>query len=261
MYRLLIVTDDPKATDMLTAMNGWESMGFKRPKLITTAGGAEEVLSQRRVDAIAVQNAPAFASLFSYLDETQPDLPMFDIAGDEQAQRDVLQQLYRLLVRVNADDSNDEYDEATRRQQIREKWMKKLIGGMVSTEAQIEREARLYRCRERMDVPCVLARLQLPEDDSFLSERWHYGSERLETALRNFFGFEHAGVRMYVAVVSQSEVRVLCYPLGEKAIDQPSVASYVHETLEQVDHYLGLHMEVLELCPLPGLKAFAQTNS
>ena len=52
--------------------------------------------------------------------------------------------------------------------------------------------------------------------DVFLTERWHYGGERLETALRNFFGREHGHMLLRVAVVSPQEVRVLCYPRDER---------------------------------------------
>jgi len=258
VYRLLIVTGDKAQQDMLSAMDGWQAMGFKPPQVLATADEAVDFLSKRSVDAIAVEQTPALDAFRTYLDEKAPNKPLFEIAPSAEEQRERIQELYRLLTRLSADDSNDEYDDAYKLQLQRERWLKRVIGGLVSSEQDLARQLQLYRCRERVDVPCVLARLELPEDDSFLSSRWHYGSERLETALRNFFGFEHDHMLMHVAVVSQEEVRVLCYPAESgEGVSENAAFDYVQETLEQIDHYLGLHMNVLEMRRVPGLAAFA----
>lgn len=258
MYRLLIVTGDKAQQDMLSAMDGWQAMGFKPPQILSTADEAMDYLSQRSVDAIAVEQTPALHAFRTYLDEKAPHKPLFEIASSAEEQRERILELYRLLTRLSADDSNDEYDDAYKLQLQRERWLKRVIGGLVASEQDMVRQMQLYRCRERVDVPCVLARLELPEDDAFLSSRWHYGSERLETALRNFFGFEHDHMLMHVAVVSQEEVRVLCYPSENgEGVSENAAFDYVQETLEQIDHYLGLHMNVLEMRRVPGLAAFA----
>lgn len=261
MYRLLIVTGDEAQQSMLSAMDGWQAMGFKPPQVLSTADEAVDYLNKRRVDAIAVGVSPDLEDFRAYLDEKAPNKPLFEIAASPQEQRERILELYRLLTRLSADDSNDEYDDAYKLQMQREQWLKRIIGGLVPTESDMARQMQLYRCRERLDVPCVLARLELPEDDTFLSNRWHYGSERLETALRNFFGFEHDHMLMHVAVVSQEEVRVLCYPAEAGVGVSENIAfEYVQETLEQIDHYLGLHMNVLEMRRVPGLAAFASNH-
>ena len=262
MYRLLIVTHDPNEAEMLSTMEGWEKLGFKPPRLCTTADEAIDKLSRHRVDAIAVADAPEMEAFLAYLDEHHPNKPLFEIAETADAQREVLHQLSVLLNRLRADDTNDDYDDAYRLQMQRERWLKRLIGGMVTTEQEMRRQMRLYRCREHLNVPCVLARMEMSDDDGFLSNRWHYGGERLEQALRNFFGYEHDRMLMHVAVVSQEEVRVLCYPACEaEGISENAAFEYVQETLEQVDHYLGLHMKVLEVRRVPGLQAFAQNEN
>ena len=258
MYRLLIVTHDPKKLEMLSAMNGWEKLGFRRPQLCQSAQEAMDSLSIRQTDALAVEETPDFDELYAWLNEKYPHKPLCAVADSEEQQRVLVQELYRLLTRLSADDSNDEYDEAYRLQQERERWLKKVIGGMGSSAEEICRHLKLYRCRERMDVPCVLARLEMTDEDGFLSNRWHYGGERLEQALRNFFGYEHDHMLMHVAVVSSEEVRVLCYPIcEEEGVSENGAFEYVQETLEQVDHYLGLHMKVLEVRRVAGLQAFA----
>lgn len=261
MYRLLIVTDEPAAKDMFAAMEGWEAMGFKAPRVLSSTAEALDYMSSHRLDAVAAQRTPAFEELFTKLDECYPNLPLVEIARTEEEQRAAVRELYSLLTRLRADDTNDEYDDASQFARQRDRWMRKVISGMIPTEEQLRRQLRLYRCMENPDVPCVLARLELPDDDNFLSERWHYGSERLETALRNFFGCEHDHMQMRIAVISQEEVRILCYPVSaENGVSENAAFEYVQETVEQIAHYIGLHMHIIDVRRIAGLKALTAEN-
>lgn len=263
MYRLLIVTDDPNVQNMFTAMQGWEAMGIKPPRLRSTVEEAVECMHKHHIDAIAVDASPAFETLYAYLDEHYPDMPIFTIEADADAQLQTVREVYRLLTRLGADDSNDEYDDAHKLEVLRERWLHKVVSGMIPTESVLERELKLYRCTERANVPCVLARLSLPTDDTFLAERWHYGSERLETALGNFFGREREHMLLHIAVVSQQEVRVLCYPLcAQEGVRESVVRDVILETVEQIENYLGLALQVLDVRRLDGLAAFtAERNA
>ena len=262
MYRLLIVTEDPNAQSMFAAMEGWEALGFKPPRVRTSVREAVECMSKHHIDAVAVEQSPSFDDFLSHLDEQYPNVPLFQIASTPEEQRELVHEVYRLLTRLSADDSNYEYDQTSLLCQQRDRWLHKVISGMIPTEADMARQLRLYRCTEKLDVPCVLARLEFPQDDHFLSERWHYGSERLETALRNFFGRGHDHMLTHVAVVSTEEVRVLCYPEDEQeGVSENAAFGYVQETAEQIDHYLGLSMKVLDVRRLSGLKAFAAENA
>lgn len=254
MYRLLIVTENQAVTDMITAMQGWEKLGFKAPRLRSTADEAVACMQKHHIDAVAVDPTAVFEGFAAYLDQQYPDVPMFQIASDEQTQRVIMQELSSLLARINADDSNDDLDTAYQMQVQRERWMKKLISGMVASEEQLSRQLNLYRIHAQINVPCVLARLEMSDEDGFMSERWHYGSDRLETALRNFFGRGHSHMLMHVAVISPEEVRVLCYPESQDHCVSENIAyDYMHETLEQIENYLGLHMNILNVCRLSGL--------
>lgn len=258
MYRLLMVTDDAAVLERLSAMTGWEAMGYKPPHLRSSVEGAMECLGRHSVDAVAVAQVPALDPLLPYLDEKYPRTPLLEIADTEEEQYAMLKELANLLTRLAADDSNDEYDQIARFDQQRERWLRKVIAGIVPTQADICRQLRLYRCGTALNKPCMLTRLEVPQDDSFLSERWHYGSERLETALRNFFGTQREHMLIHVAVISPKEVRVLCYPADEQAdMSEKVILSFVQETVEQVQHYLGLRMQVLETRRLSGLGDFA----
>ena len=66
---------------------------------------------------------------------------------------------------------------------------------------------------------------------------------------------------LHVAVISPEEVRVLCYPVTEDdTLLESAVRAYVEETAQQIDHYLGLHMQVAEVRLVPGLSTFAAEN-
>ena len=262
MYRLLIVTDDPATQSMMSAMEGWEAMGFRVPRIRATVEEAVEALEKHQIDAVAVSDSPAFAGFMALLDEQYPNLPLFDIASTQEEQREIVHSVYRLLNRLNADDSDDNYDYDSRMQEERDRQMKKLLCGLVPTAAELVRQHRLCRCSEQLDVPCVLVRLSIPEDNTFMEERWRYGSERLETALRNFFGRETEGMLLYVAVVSTGEVRLLCYPtVADEGVSENAVFDYVQETLEQIEHYLGLELQLNDVRRLPGLACFAADSN
>ena len=255
MYRLLIVTENQRVSDMISAMQGWEKLGFKPPRLRTTAEDAVECMKKHHIDAVAVEPAPAFEGLLNYLDKQYPDMPMFQIADDAEKQMQIVQEVSRLLTRLNADDSNDDYDLALSMQVQRDRWIKKLVSGLIKGEEELLRQMQLYRCHIQPNLPCVLARLEMSDEDGFMSVRWHYGSDRLETALRNFFGQGYSHMRMHVAVVSPEEVRVLCYPESPEACVSENIAyDYMHETVEQIENYLGLHMNIVSVQRISGLR-------
>ena len=74
MYRLLIVTENQSVRDLFIAMEGWESMGFKPPRLRQTTQEALECMQKHQIDAIAVDNDPAFDELNRFVEEQCPAL-------------------------------------------------------------------------------------------------------------------------------------------------------------------------------------------
>ena len=254
LYRLLIVTGNQGVSERISAMQGWEKLGFKPPRLRATAEEALECLQKHAIDAIAVEDNPAFDGLLAALDQRYPDLPMFPIEEDQEQLFGIMQELSRLLTRLKADDSDDHRDAAVNMQVQRERWLKKLISGMVGSD-ELDRQMKMYRFGARLDLPCVLARLGMTDEDGFMSVRWHYGSDRLETALRNFFGHEYNHMQMHVAVISPEEVRVLCWPAADEfAVSENLAFDYMQETIEQIENYLGLHMNIASVHRISGIR-------
>ena len=257
MYRLLIVTRNPRVEEMFASMQGWEAMGFKQPRLRKTVDEAIECMHKHHIDAIAIDSEPDYSALDAYLNEQEPNLPIFQIGDDAERQMATIREIEMLLHQLHSDDSNDDYEETYYFQLARERWMKRLISGMAPSADYILTHQRMYRCDEPAEKPCLFAQLSAPQGDQFLSGRWHYGSERLETALRNFFGTDHDHMRIRLAVVSPEEVRVVICPTADHELNRDKAAQYIEETIQQVENYLGLQMKVEEIRVLDGLTAFA----
>lgn len=259
MYRLLVVTQDARTEAMFASMEGWEAMGFKPVRIRNSVEDAIACMGKHHIDAIAFEPLPVWEPLRAYLDEHAPCMPIFEIAPDAQKQYAVIKSVFQLLCQLHSDHSNDDYDEALNFQQARERWLRKLLSGMVPTSAEVLTCHRMFRCTIDTERPCVYVRLTIPPDDPFVTGRWHYGSERLETAIRNFFGTEREHAQMRVAVVSPMEVRFAACPnKGESdRFDQARLVEYVRETLEQIDNYLGLRMNMEEVRTLDSVKDFA----
>ena len=94
-----------------------------------------------------------------------------------------------------------------------------------------------------------------------MTERWHYGTDRLEIALRNFFGQEHDFMRLYLTVPSQCEVRIMISTRPECThhlkLEPEQVLGFIEDTLEKIKDYLGLSMRLVEIRKMEGLTAFA----
>ncbi|MCL1854512.1 MAG: hypothetical protein FWF86_02165 [Clostridia bacterium] len=261
MYRLLVVTKEPRVQDMFTAMEGWEAMGFKPPRIRESVDEAMESMKKHQIDAIALDDHPAFESLIGSLNETNPTMPIFEIADDADAQWAVCKEVYQLLAQLHADNSNDDMDRIHRFQLARERWIKKLLCGMAPTKKSILANHRLLRCDERADSPRLYVRLHIPQGNSFIAERWHYGSDRLEVALRNFFGQEHDYLRFYPAVLSPKEVRVMVSSKPEcwngEELEPEQALGFIQDVLEQIEDCLGLSMKLAEIRRMDSLTAFA----
>lgn len=262
MYRLLIVTEKQSVREMFEGMSGWEVMGFKQPRLRSTTEEALACMEKHHIDAIAMDQGELFADLDAHVEQNCPTMLRFDVEESPEEQLKTIRLLDRLLNQIRADHSNNQYDENNALQYTRDRQMKAVLSGLVPTGKELCARLRMLRCPEQGNIPCIVARLGLDEEDPFLTERWHYGSDRLEVALRNFFGGDQPHMLVHVAVVSQDEVRVLCYPRCEgKKLDQAGVQSFIEEVAQQVENYMGLRMKVLDVQEIPGLCVFAREYS
>lgn len=258
MYRLLIVTKSPKIEKVFADITGWETMGFKPPRIRATFEDAVECMHKHHIDAIGIDEG--YAQLDAWLDENQPQIPIFKVVEDSTQQLAGIREVELLLNQIHSDDSNDDYNEANNFAMARARWMKYLLSRLAPTKHEILKQQRLYRCSDDPEKPCIFARISIPEGDMFITERWHYGSERLAIALRNFFGEEYEKMNIHIAVVSPEEIRIVFSPKpgsAEKSMTESEAKEYIEDTIERIQHYLGMNMTLKEIRMLNGLVDFA----
>lgn len=261
MYKLLLATDKPEIMDAFQAVSSWEGLGFRTPRMVSTVQGAIDSLKKHHADGIAFAfDENDDEALMNHLSQEYPILPIITAGKNPGQVTDAVCELRSLLNRTHADFSNDSFGEADMLQLVRHEFFRELIGGKIANKADVIRRLKLLRSRMSPDKPCVLLELSMPEGDSFLSGRWHYGSERLEVALRNFFGVELNGMRILVSVLPDERIFLLACPmLGQEEVD--SISGVVHhhaeDSIAHVREYLDLHLTVSGVRVLPNLMALA----
>ena len=155
MYRLLIVTGNQSVRDLFTAMEGWESLGFKPPRLRQTTQEALECMQKHQIDAIAVDDGPAFDELNRFVEEQCPAMLRFPIEKTPDEEWKVIRALDRMLGNLHADHYNDEYDLMGSLSHSQERLLKGIVCGLIPTEKELQDRLFMLRCREKPNVPCV----------------------------------------------------------------------------------------------------------
>lgn len=263
MYKLLLVTNHQAVRDAFNAV-AWENMGFKEPRMVTTA---EEALASLKVfhsDAIAIDlPAEEDAQLYQRLMALYPVLPVID-APDKRGDVELRAlELRKLLVRLNADISNDSYTSADQMMVVRHEYFRAMMDRRIPTGRDVVRMLRLVRSKMDPHRPCVVAEMKMPANSDFLRGRWHYGPERLEMALRNIFGVEVAGLRILSCVLPGERIILLgCPMLGHEMETAENsmtgvVSSHVQDCIGHVDEFLGIELSIAAMHVLPALTAMA----
>ena len=264
MYKLLLATNDQAVRDAFAAV-AWENLGFKQPRL---AASVEDVLISLKAfhaDAIAIAlPAGEDAALIEKLLAAYPDLPvMAASARSGEVEKHVLE-LRKLLVRMNADISNDSFTPADQLMVCRHEFFRALMDRRIPSGADVERLLRLVRSKMNPNRPCVVAELKMPANSDFLKGRWQYGPERLELALRNIFGVEVAGLRILSCVLPGERILLLGCPMlcheveAEGSSITGIVSHHVQDCIDHVDEFLGIDLTIAAMHVLPALTAMAR---
>lgn len=263
MYKLLLVTNHQAVRDAFNAV-AWENMGFKEPRMVATAEEALASLKAFHSDAIAIDlPAEEDAQLYQRLMALYPVLPVME-APDKRGDVELRAlELRKLLVRLNADISNDSYTSADQMMVVRHEYFRAMMDRRIPTGKDVVRMLRLVRSKMDPRRPCVVAEMKMPANSDFLRGRWHYGPERLEMALRNIFGVEVAGLRILSCVLPGERIILLgCPMLGHEMETAENsmtgvVSSHVQECIGHVDEFLGIELSIAAMHVLPALTAMA----
>lgn len=262
MYKLLLATDRAEVLEAFNAVTAWESMGFRAPRIVTSVNGAIKSLKEHHADAIAFSFTGQDENmLMDHLQVFYPLLPIFSAEETPGALMTVLKELRTLLGRTHADFSNDDFGMEDMLRICRHEFFRALLQDRVAGEESVSRCLRLLRSKMDPDRPCVVVELAMPQDSDFLKGRWHYGTDRLEVALRNFFGVEVAGMRMVAAVLPDERIYLVAGAM--KGAQQPDsmtgiVTAHVQECMRHVKEYLHLDLTMKSIRVLPRLKELAR---
>ena len=262
MYKLLLATDRAEVLEAFNAVTAWESMGFRAPRIVTSVNGAIRSLGEHHADAIAFSfKEQDEGMLMDHLMVFHPNLPIFSAETTPGGLDAVLRELRMLLNRTHSDFSNADFGEADMLQICRHEFFRALLQDRVTGEESVSRGLRLLRSKMDPDRPCVIVELAMPQDSDFLKGRWHYGTERLEIALRNFFGVEIAGMRMVAAVLPDERIYLVAGAM--RGAQQPEsitgvVTAHVQECIEHVKEYLHLDLTMKNIRVLPHLRELAR---
>lgn len=264
MYKLLLATNDQSVRDAFAAIT-WENLGFKQPRMAATAEEALASLKSFHADAIAIAlPAAEDAALIEALLTAYPDLPVMAASAKSGEVEKHTLELRKLLVRMNADISNDSFTAADQLMVCRHEFFRALMDRRIPTEKDVERMLRLVRSKMDPHRPCVVAELKMPANSDFLKGRWQYGPERLELALRNIFGVEVAGLRILSCVLPGERIFLLGCPMLWHEVEAEGssitgvVSHHVQDCIDHVDEFLGIDLTIAAMHVLPALTAMAR---
>ena len=267
MYKLLLATNDQAVRDAFAAV-AWENMGFKEPRMAATVEEALASLKAYHADAIAIAlPAAEDDELIRALMTAHPDLPVMEAPSKRGEVELRALETRKLLVRLNADISNDSYTLADQMMVCRHEYFRAMMDRRIPSGKDVERMLRLVRSKMDPHRPCVVAELKMPEGSDFLKGRWHYGPERLEMALRNIFGVEVAGLRILSCVLPGERIILLGCPMLYHELETAEnsmtgvVSQHVQDCIGHVDEYLGIDLSIASMQVLPALTAMASDRA
>ena len=264
MYKLLLTTNDQAILDAFAAVK-WEDLGFRQPRVVASAEEAVSSLKTNHADAIAIAlPGEEDASLFAFLMENYPDLPVMAVSKKPGHVEKYALELRKVLNRIHEDVSNTFFTPAEQLQVCRHEFFRALVDQKIPDEKMVLRLLRLLRSKMDAHKPCVLAELSMPADSDFLRGRWHYGPERLELALRNIFGVEVQGLRILGCVLPGDRIVLLGCPMLFHEFEAEGnsmtgvITTHVHDCIEHVGEFMGLDLSISSIRILPALTAMAK---
>lgn len=267
MYKLLLATNDQKVRDAFSAVD-WDALGFKAPRMAETAAEALASLKAYHADAIAIAlPAQEDGELIRALMTAYPDLPVMEAPAQQGEAELRTLELRKLLVRLNADISDDDFTLADQMMACRREYFRAMMDYRIPSGRDVVRVLRLIRSKMDPHRPCVVAELKMPADSDFLKGRWHYGPERLELALRNIFGVEVAGLRILACVLPGERILLLGCPMLYHEMERTGdsmtalVSRHVQDCIDHVDEFLGIDLTISEMHVLPALTAMAADSA
>lgn len=265
MYRLLVVTNEPAVLERVRSTMDWDSLNFNPPMIVETAQQAIDAMETKRVDCVAyLLESMEARKLSNYLNNIRPSLPVFEIRRTPEAQIATLHDMRKVLDRLHGDYSDETYDEKAIMSMLRDELIHDLLAGEITNEKVLRGRLEMLRSHLSLTKQCVVYEFDLPQGEVYLNFQWHYGSERLEKALRNnFFGRYYEDLYYQVAVLTPRNIRMMvCQRDDRENEPEDSLVQradkHVSKVLEDIKEYLGLDMVMTHREALPSITVLTQ---
>lgn len=245
MYKLLLITDRDDIRQAFDEIDNWGQLMFRPITIISDVQEALNFMNKNVVDALSYSLKYTDASPVQQYINEHPSLPIFQTHHKGEALVGELNRIRHFLDQMHRDDGDSTYDEAFVFQLLRDELMNQLLKGGITTEEELVARVKLVRANASLTMQCYLFDFDMPQGEIYLSDRWHYGAERLQNSLRNnFFGKYMGDVYYDVVVLSQRHVRVFACPdfnteLTESEIRE-QVMQRVGTVVEDIKDYLDL---------------------
>lgn len=255
MYKLLLVTDRQDVRQAFESITNWGQMMFRPITIIDSVEEALQYLQCNSVDALGYCiTGDDVAAMRQYVAD-HPSLPVFQSHADPALLAEEMQRTRRFLDRVHMDDSDDFFEDKVVLQMLRDELMNQLLAGDIATREELLGRVKLVRADASVVLPCYLYDFDLPQGEVYLADRWHYGRERLQSALRNnFFSRYVDGIYYDVAVLTPRHIRVFACPRMDSELAEKKAAQMVKKHIEKVvgdiKNYLDLDLDLEQVTTL-----------
>ena len=184
MYRLLLVTDRPEVLRVIHNVSDWGQLMFHPPIVMPSPEEGVAYLRQNQVDAVGFSfNHQSPATIAQYLKNEAPTLPIFQTHAHDDTLADELVLIREFLDKLHADYYDASYEVAMTLQWTEQELMHELLRGEVPGWKNLKSRLKLCRSAIIPTAPCFLFDFAIKDGEDFVSERWHYGPQRLEKAL------------------------------------------------------------------------------
>lgn len=261
MYKLLLVTDREEVIGAFHEVQNLQDMMFAPLTIIPDPQAAIDYMACNAVDAVGYSMRHAdVSSLHQYLVDQRPSLPVFVTHHQGEALVHELQRVRRFLDSLHGDYADGEYNEQAVLEYLRDELMHQLLAHEIASPDELLTRLKLVRGDLSVDQPALLFDFDMPQGEVYLSGRWHYGRERLESALRNhFFGRDADAIVYGVAVLAPRHIRVLAVqryettPLGKDSL-MPLVEERVQQAVTGIKEYLDLELNLQRYSVLEGIR-------
>ena len=255
MYRLLLVLDRGSEAEMLYSSVFTKEAGFYPLVFAPDEAEAVKLIRKESFDAVGVMpGSETEGRLSEALAEMDSPLPMFTLQEDHEG---MLRDLKHLLNRLHADYADEPIPLREMVGIVTTELVHNLLTGSLKDPQIVARWFRMLRKDQYLSCPCRVWDLSIPQGEGYLAGRWHYGTQRLESALcGNFFDRADPDADYYLAFLDSCSARMIAIPRdGEADFDRTDRA--VFRTVEDIKDYLDLDILIAGAETVPDLTAAA----